>query len=86
MHNTNPNRLTGEGGLVADMTALRLDPSAAAELEGAEAAAATFAAVFTVMSAHTPQRFTCDRPFMFLIRDNLTGMILFSGHVTDPSK
>ena len=54
--------------------------------EGAEAAAATFAAVFTVFSAQRPQTFTCDRPFMFLIRDNLTGMILFSGQVNDPSK
>ena len=55
--------------------------------EGAEAAAATFATVLT-RSASSWERptFTCDRPFMFLIRDNLTGMILFSGHVTDPSK
>ena len=54
--------------------------------EGTEAAAAT-AAIFMGRSAR-PQtkRFTCDRPFMFLIRDNLSGMILFSGHVTDPSK
>ena len=54
--------------------------------EGTEAAAAT-AAIFMGRSAR-PQtkRFTCDRPFMFLIRDNLSGMILFSGHVTDPSE
>ena len=31
-------------------------------------------------------KFTCDRSFVFLIRDNLTGIILISGHVTDPSK
>ena len=56
--------------------------------EGAEAAAATFATVQSRSSKHVWERpkFTCDRPFMFLIRDNLTGMILFSGHVTDPSK
>ena len=54
--------------------------------EGTEAAAAT-AAVLTGRSRQPePERFICDRPFMFLIRDNLTGMILFSGHVTDPSK
>ncbi len=57
--------------------------------EGAEAAAATFAVVSIGRSSgggRDPLRFRCDRPFMFLIRDNLTGMILFSGHVNDPSK
>ena len=52
--------------------------------EGTEAAAATFATFNTRMAPRIPE-FTCLRPFMFLIRDNLTGMILFSGHVTDPS-
>ena len=31
-------------------------------------------------------QFTCDRPFMFLIRDTSTDVILFSGHVKDPTK
>ena len=53
--------------------------------EGSEAAAATFAVIMSKTSQSRPE-FRCDRPFMFLIRDNLTGMILFSGHVTDPSK
>ena len=58
--------------------------------EGAEAAAATFATVRVPLrrqiGRQSNPKFTCNRPFMFLIRDNLTGMILFSGHVTDPSK
>ena len=54
--------------------------------EGTKATAATAAILRLNSSRPEPERFTCDRPFMFLIRDNLTGMILFSGHVTDPSK
>ena len=57
--------------------------------EGTEAAAATFVGFMETSAAGSPPpppRFTCDRPFMFLIRDNLTGMILFSGQVTDPTK
>ena len=56
--------------------------------EGTEAAAATFVGFMETSAAGSPPpppRFTCDRPFMFLIRDNLTGMILFSGQVTDPT-
>ena len=57
--------------------------------EGAEATAATYMVVqhkMAVYPSYPTPTFTCDRPFMFLIRDNLTGMILFSGHVIDPSK
>ena len=53
--------------------------------EGTEASAATSFDVEVCADEDVPE-FTCDRPFMFLIRDNLTGMILFSGQVTDPTK
>ena len=53
--------------------------------EGTEAAAATACSMTDCAMPMNPE-FTANRPFMFLIRDNLTGIILFSGHVTDPSK
>ncbi len=30
--------------------------------------------------------FDCDRPFQFAIKDGITGMILFSGRVVNPSR
>ena len=82
---------------VADFSALAKDPrdlyvsavlqKAFVEVneEGTEAAAATGAISSYSMAVHFPE-FVCDRPFFFTIRDNSTGMILFSGRVVNPAK
>ncbi|KAH1065655.1 hypothetical protein J1N35_030642 [Gossypium stocksii] len=53
--------------------------------EGTEAAAAT-SAVIALRSLRIPQTidFVADHPFLFLIRENATGVVLFSGHVLNP--
>ncbi len=52
--------------------------------EGTEAAAAT-GVVFGVTSVPVdPPEFRADHPFVFLIRDNRSGAILFMGRVLDP--
>jgi serpin B len=55
--------------------------------EGTEAAAAT-GVVMGVRSARPrpeqPPVFRADHPFVFLIRDNRTGSIVFMGRVTNP--
>ena len=52
--------------------------------EGTEAAAAT-AVVMQLRSMPAPPRqFTADRPFLFCIRENSTGTILFIGRVMNP--
>ena len=35
-------------------------------------------------AAPRPMRFQADHPFLFLIRENLTGSILFMGRVSNP--
>ena len=50
--------------------------------EGTEAAGAT--AVILEESARP--RFDGNRPFIYLIRDNKSGAILFMGRVMDPTK
>lgn len=54
--------------------------------KGTEAAAATAIEMsFTSMPPpETPKIFHADRPFLFLIRHNESGAILFMGRVTDP--
>jgi serpin B len=56
--------------------------------EGTEAAAATALVIESMAMARpaVPIVFRADHPFVFLIRDNLSGSILFMGRVADPTK
>jgi serpin B len=51
--------------------------------EGTEAAAATGVIVGTTSIPDYPV-FRADHPFLFLIRDNVTGAVLFMGRVAEP--
>jgi serine protease inhibitor len=53
--------------------------------EGTEAAAATGAEAY-MKGESSAKWFKVDHPFIFLIRENRTGSILFLGRVVDPSK
>ena len=53
--------------------------------EGTEAAAATGIVMGLKAMPEPPLTFRADHPFIFLIRDNKTGSILFIGRVVDPT-
>ena len=50
---------------------------------GTEAAAATAG---MMMLCSLPPQFNCDCPFLYMIKDNLTGLVLFAGRVANPTK
>ncbi len=54
--------------------------------QGTEAAAATGVAVGLLSMPQEPMRFTVNRPYLFFIRDNETGTILFAGRVLNPAQ
>uniref|UniRef100_A0A7N0ZQB7 Serpin domain-containing protein n=1 Tax=Kalanchoe fedtschenkoi TaxID=63787 RepID=A0A7N0ZQB7_KALFE len=51
--------------------------------EGTEAAAAT-AGVIMLGSSPRTRDFVADHPFLFVIRENMTGVVLFIGHILNP--
>jgi serpin B len=53
--------------------------------EGTEAAAATAVVMARGGAMAEPKTFIADHPFLFLIRDRATGLILFMGRITDPT-
>ncbi len=53
--------------------------------EGSEAAAATAVVVKTRSIANMPLKFSADHPFVFFIRDEETGSILFLGRIVNPN-
>jgi serpin B len=54
--------------------------------KGTEAAAATASVMARASAALAPPvEFKADHPFLFFIRDNASGMILFMGRVADPA-
>ena len=54
--------------------------------KGTEAAAATGVAMAGMARIQSKTEIRADRPFLFLIRHEETGEILFIGHVVDPTK
>ena len=58
----------------------------AVDEQGTTAAAATGAAGTVTVVISPGQLFVADRPFLFFIRHNPTGAILFQGRVVDPSQ
>ena len=62
---------------------LRIGPGKNVDEKGTEAAAATAVAISEAVSA--PATVVIDKPFLFAIRDDATGAILFTGRVTNPA-
>lgn len=54
--------------------------------EGTEAAAATAVVMLKAVAPKKPIVFRADHPFIFLIRDNHSGSILFFGRLAEPTK
>jgi len=52
--------------------------------EGTEAAAATAVVIGATSAPGQSYTITLDHPFLFLIRDNATGTLLFVGRMADP--
>jgi len=57
-----------------------------ADEKGTEAAAATAPALAAAEAFQERKEFVADHPFLFLIRDRMSGSILFLGRVMNPAE
>jgi serpin B len=74
-----------DGGYCLYISAIFHKAFVKVEEKGTEAAAATAVVMTDVTSVPpSPLELTLDRPFIFLIRDNQTGSVLFVGRVLSP--
>jgi serpin B len=80
--------MTAEAKLA--VSAIRHKAYVTVEEKGTEAASGTATIMVPVSDPPPPRpapiQFRVDHPFVFLIRDNRSGSILFLGRVSDPSK
>jgi len=67
------------------ITAVLHEASVEVNEEGTEATAASGEVVGTRSAPRPPVEFRANHPFVFLIRDRRTGMILFLGRVVNPN-
>lgn len=75
--------INGVGGLM--IGAVIHKAFVAVDEEGTEAAGATAVIMTRGGSAGRPPSFRAEHPFLFVIRDDVSGAILFMGRVMDPS-
>ena len=76
-----PGRRASSSGSVFHKGFVRVDE------KGTEAAAATAGVMGEGARLEAPPRqVKADRPFLFIIRDNASGLVLFLGRVSDPSQ
>lgn len=78
---------SGIGGRKGDLFISQIKHKAFVDVneEGTEAAAVTGVEMSLTMVREQPV-FRADHPFLFLIRDNISGSILFLGRVVDPTR
>lgn len=82
--NTDFSGIDGGGGLLQVSSVIH-EAFIKVNEKGAEAAGATGISMDAGVAMPPSQVYlTVDRPFVFLIRDNATGTVLFLGHVEDP--
>jgi serpin B len=79
--------LSGIAGRPGDLLVSEVVPKTFVQLDerGTEAAAATGVVVTVTSMPPPPPVFRADRPFVFLIQDQASGLVLFLGRVADPT-
>lgn len=90
VHRAFESHLAEFPGILSDAPSMFIDRAyhqtfIAVDERGTEAAAATAINAVPTSVPRDPAQFIVDRPFLFFVRDNHTGAVLFMGRVVDPT-